>query len=174
MNKWNTFSYLVAQLVAWSDEVSLLNQQDALNQRKSLTKLKLIKLLFFASAVDTSVSGNKLLDVFDNFYAMPYGHVESDVYNEIVQRGIFDYSFISGIDVDSIIDAEERAVVDIAVTSLREKNVNLISYDANQLVALSHEWYSWKSTYSLARALKKYSMKIPSDVIKKEVKFYYL
>lgn len=174
MSKWNTFSYLVAQLVAWSDEVSLANQRDASSERKSLTKLKLIKLLFFASAVDTNKGSNKLLDVFDNFYAMPYGHVESDVYNDIMQKQIFDYSFAMGATTSGVVNADEKAMVDIAIASLKAKNVNLISYDANQLVVLSHEWYSWKSTYSLARALNKYSMKIPSDVIRKETKFYSL
>lgn len=160
------FTYLVTRLVAWSDEVNPADRHE------SLTKLKLIKLLFFAAAADKSSGDNSLLAVFNNFYAMPYGHVESEIYNRIVQEGINNYSFAVGCDIN--IDAADKALIDSAINNLKASNKNLIKYTANELVDLSHEWYSWKFTYNLARSLGKYSMKIPVDVIKKERKFYSL
>ncbi|OUJ68976.1 Panacea domain-containing protein [Hymenobacter crusticola] len=166
MKKWNMFSYLVTQLIAWSDEVN------SVEQRNSLTKLKLIKLLFFVSAADQSNGPSNLLAVFNNFYAMPYGHVESDIYNEIVNRGILDYSFANSMKLEA--SEDDKRVIQSAVGYLRKQNNDLIKYTANELVDLSHEWHSWKSVYGIARTLGKYSMKIPVEVIEKERKFYHL
>jgi len=70
-NKIDAFEYLVYQLQMWHEKESESNQND-------LSVLKVLKLLFFVSAVDTKQdSENTLLDkVFTNFVAMPYGHVE--------------------------------------------------------------------------------------------------
>lgn len=51
---------------------------------KPFPKLTAMKLLFLAAAPKKD-GGDDLLDIFDNFYAMPYGPVESDVYNYIRQ-----------------------------------------------------------------------------------------
>ena len=49
---------------------------------KPFPKLTAMKLLFLAAAPKEE-GGDDLLDIFDNFYAMPYGPIEIDVYNAI-------------------------------------------------------------------------------------------
>ena len=47
-------------------------------KNKPFSKLKAMKLLFLAAAPKED-GGDDLLDIFDNFYAMPYGPVEIDI-----------------------------------------------------------------------------------------------
>jgi uncharacterized phage-associated protein len=164
--KWQSFTYIVQQLIAWSDS------EGGTGQRSSFTKLKLLKLLFFVSAADSSEGEYSLLRVFENFYAMPYGHVESDIYNLMREYNVFDYKPLMSEDV-RLNDAQKK-VIDSAIANLKDINRKIVLYTANQLVDLSHEWYSWKSMYNMARSSDKYSVAIPADLIKHEHKFYSL
>ena len=58
---------------------------------KPFPKLTAMKLLFLAAAPKKD-GGDDLLDIFDNFYAMPYGPVESDVYNAIQEDKLPSFS----------------------------------------------------------------------------------
>ena len=52
----------------------------------------LMKLLFFTSAVGSNRNNNKgLLDIFDNFYALPYGAIENDVYDNLIHINCFTF-----------------------------------------------------------------------------------
>lgn len=79
------FDYFISQIIfrQFNDNESDLDHIIRNNIDKSgLNKLKLLKLLFFVSVL--KVDEKYLLDdIFDNFYAMPYGPVESDVYDNI-------------------------------------------------------------------------------------------
>ena len=77
-HKKQAFEYLVFKLVKWYKS----NHNSNIND---LSILKVLKLTFFVSAVGTTRdTKDTLLDnVFDNYFAMPYGHVESDIYNSI-------------------------------------------------------------------------------------------
>lgn len=61
-----------------------------------------------------------------------------------------------------------------ALELLKIRNNKLVEQDAMYLVDLTREWYSWRSTYKLARSINKTSMKISSGIIKQEMKFYTL
>src|SRR6218665_1686180 len=76
------FEYVLHKLLEWHHE------KTGREEPNDLGVLKSIKLLFFVSAAKTSIGNdNSLLDlVFDKFSAMPYGHVESEVYSEIVNK----------------------------------------------------------------------------------------
>ena len=82
------FEYMLFQLMEWYRD--LRPSQNPLN---SFTRLKSLKLLFFVATVEASESNEGLLSIFDNFYAMGNGPVESDVYNAMVENtmSIFDF-----------------------------------------------------------------------------------
>jgi len=174
-NKIDAFEYLVYQLQMWHEKESESNQND-------LSVLKVLKLLFFVSAVDTKQdSENTLLDkVFTNFVAMPYGHVESDVYTNIKQKAhanIYINNTSSTIrksfEIDNI-DIDIRNSIDTSLTKIKKINPNIIKYSSFDLVDLSHTWYSWQYFYKEAVSEGVYSKSIPVDEIKSEEKIYQL
>ena len=82
------FEYLVFLLEQWKNDIQATG---------SFTKLRLQKILFFAVAVNATEENHPLLNVFNRFYAMPYGPVELDIY-ESMKRNEFDYIKFNGIE----------------------------------------------------------------------------
>lgn len=171
--KSNAFEYFVNKLILW--------QNGQYSDDNDIGILKALKLLFLASTINaTKNSTESLLDgVFDNFYAMPFGHVESDVYNAIKSKNGFTNlsitnlkSIISNqnIDIDKVISNK----IDLAIEKLKEKNNNLINLTSFELVEISHKWYSWKYFFNKARNSNTYSISIPTSFIKEEEKYYSL
>lgn len=78
------FEYMLFQLMEWYRD--LRPSQNPLN---SFTRLKSLKLLFFVATVEASESNEGLLSIFDNFYAMGNGPVESDVYFSFICCNMF-------------------------------------------------------------------------------------
>lgn len=137
--------------------------------QSSFTRLKALKLLFLVAAVKNQY-GNDLLDVFDNFYALPNGPVESDVYNSITADTLQYYSFKNFSASEKQVystnglndDLKER--LDESISSLLKVNDKILSYSAEQLVTLSHMWSAWGNAIALAKAFDKgsYPMSINS------------
>lgn len=171
--KIQIFDYLSLKLIDWYKEIP---EKSKVGVEENFSKLKLLKLLFFVCAASIKDGGNDLLSYFGKFYAMPYGHVESDVYDNLLNSSVI--SFIgTGIKIkkDSIsIEPLYKKMVDDSIQDLREQNKDIIYYDAMKLVELSHSWESWKSVYGYARQFNKFSMPIPTDLIRNESKFYEL
>ncbi|SEJ45332.1 Protein of unknown function [Dyadobacter koreensis] len=174
MIKVKAFEYLIDGFVTW-----YIREKPGSDYTADFTKLKLIKLLFFVSAVNADTDNDGLLDVFDNFYALPFGHVESDVYDNLGQSAKYTVSRSRLIRnnvpegyFDEINHLKTR--LDESLLSIISKNRSLVSYSASDLVELSHQWYSWKSTFSLARSINKFSLPIDPLIIKKESKIYRL
>src|SRR5690606_17498402 len=127
---------------------------------------------------------NTLLNLFNNFYAMPYGHVESDIYNTIGDLERFVVSnaalqirqnFINDLSGSfTTIDSQIKADIDNSIGSLRSKNIDLVNYSAIDLVDLSHTYFSWKCMFNIARAQDRYSEPIPAQLIKEEAKYFVL
>ena len=65
------------------------------NSFKGFTTLKLIKLLFLTVGVSSTEDDRGLTTVFNNFVAMPYGPVESDIYDTIRTDGLSKYNITS-------------------------------------------------------------------------------
>ena len=82
------FEYWLMQMLNWGKEMT------PQVPFYSFTRLKVLKLLFFTAAVQNQ-NGDDLLDVFDNFYALPNGPVESDIYNCITEDDLTYYKFIN-------------------------------------------------------------------------------
>ena len=164
--------YFTKLLVEW-------HQRKSDNEPNDLSILKVLKLLFFASAVNTkSDSENTLLDdVFDNFYAMPYGHVESDVYDIIrsghLQNVEINNSHSNVLNPEIQLPSEEfKNEVKRGILNLEKSNPNIILASSFKLVELSHSWYSWQYNYSLAKKEGLNSRRIPIEQIKQEEKIF--
>lgn len=139
-------------------------------------KLKLLKLLFLVASIKDS-SNNDLLEIFNRFYAMPYGPVESDIYENINNIPNFyvlnnrievkpDYNFTYNIN-DSIFSR-----INTAIELLDQRNSHLIDMSAFDLVELTHKADSWKIVYSNALRLNKNSQLMPIDIIRKTIVYY--
>ena len=171
--KINSFEYLTSKLIDWYEKKN--NSRDFENK---FSTLKLIKLHFFVCAASTVNSEIDLLSTFNRFHAMPYGHVESDIYDAInsdnLQYFKIDKYSIKTKATISKFDCELKDSINKAIDLLITKNPDLINYSAMDLVELSHQWHSWQSIYNLARSQNMYSLPIPSEVIRKEDKFFHL
>lgn len=118
------------------------------------------------------------MDIFDNYCAMPYGHVESDVYSNIPFLNKYRVEN-TGTDIiqttyDFTCSKRDQERIDSAIESLKEENKNLINYGAFKLVELSHQWYSWINMYNLAKMRNKNSIAIPKSLIQNESKLFQL
>src|SRR5690606_27294493 len=97
-----------------------------------------------------------------SFAAMPYGHVESEIYDILKERrGQLTYFTIDhfgatvnqGANLEILRQTglfEVRAAIDDALHRLKLASPDLILTSAFGLVDLSHIWYSWKKHYSNA------------------------
>lgn len=174
MEKNQAFEYFVSKLLEWYNE---LNGQDKVND---LSTLKVLKLLFFCSAINTKKGQEgTLLDYpFNNFYAMPYGHVESEIYSDIkanqfpnVEINNSTTNFINQIDYP---DGDIKTKINDSIERLKLENKNLINMTSFDLVELSHRWYSWRYYFAKAKRNYTYSESIPSEIIKAEEKIFSL
>lgn len=167
------FEYLLYQMLNWGAE--FVPQVPS----SSFTRLKALKLLFFTAAIKDSKERD-LLDVFDNFYALPNGPVESDIYNFITADQLMyytfrDFSFNKKIEFSiGGLDEELRKRIDSAVEVLRLKNNNIVTYRAEQLVRLSHYWLSWQNSIQIAQALGKGSYKMDVNTIRTNPQYFAL
>lgn len=169
------FEYFIKLLVDWHSEKAGTETND-------LSTLKVLKLLFFASAVNTKAnSEDTLLDtVFDKYYAMPYGHVESDIYSSIRNNNFTNITVNnrnSTITPNSNIELPSPKLkkdIDKAIESLKTSNPNIILASSFELVDLSHSWYSWQYYYNLAKKQGLNSIHIPVSEIKEEEKIFML
>lgn len=148
-------------------------------QNNDLSKLKITKLLFFtcAATADRDIPG--LLNTFDNFVAMPFGHVESDLQDHMGNTSQFSItktglSFKEGVDHYEMNPeiANLCPIIDKGIERLQQINFNLVKYTPFELVDLSHRWQSWKTVFALAKRNGKFSMKIPNDMIMVEPKIF--
>lgn len=172
------FEYVIYKLLNWHMVDNGFSEND-------FSTLKLMKLLFFVSAAEANSNSESLLldNVFNNFVAMPYGHVESDVYEVLREKGgqLEHYAINNSTTIAlnsnfDIADLNSTYVnaIDSAVDYLKRTNNKLINLTKFDLVNLSHAWYSWQHFYELAFLSGKKSYSIPKESIKSEDKIYSL
>lgn len=170
------FDYVVHQITVWYSEATNSDWQN----NNDLSKLKITKLLFFITAVTASNEDEGLLSIFDNFSALPYGPVESDVYNDIAKSNVYKITngkltFKENVKLytpQELVTDEISKDIDNAITNLKSINSNLIKDSAFNLVDLSHQWQSWQTMFSLAKRNGKLSMPIPKSMIMTEPKIF--
>ena len=178
MNKILCFEYVLYQLSNWYKD--LCSYDPALT---SFTRLKVLKLLFFTSAIHSEEKEDDLLDIFHNFYAMQHGPVESDIYSAMVNSSLEHYNFKSiyisienPFDISCFNDIEKplRDRIDASVHLLRSKNEKLITYTASELVNLSHQWESWQIAMHMADTLGKGSEPMDVKLIRSNCQYFSL
>lgn len=179
--KTQAFEFVVFELINWYKLQNSIIDNEQFNLHNDFNKLKVIKLHFFASAINSK--SNSLLRVFDKFYAMPYGHVESDIYNNWNNFTFYKIDTkkltimnINELSRESFVLVDENLKLEIskAVEDLKQSNSSLINYNSLKLVELSHKWFSWKSMFSYAKSNSRYSEYIPSNLIIEENKTFEL
>ena len=145
-----------------------------------------MKLLFLAAAPKKD-RGDDLLDIFDNFYAMPYGPVEIDVYNAIQGNKLPSYTVnYRHIErkVDELYKPRNTTVwtgrehgdlynrIRDSVNDLREKNEKLVLLNAFELVEITHRWSSWNLAMDFAEFMGQMSAKMSIDSIRDSSKIF--
>lgn len=166
--KIKAFDYMLQLFEAWRDEHETV-------KGKPLSKLTALKLLFLTAAPKED-GGDNLLDIFNNFYAMQYGPVESDVYNAIqanmLPSYIAEYRSIERrkecIDFPSEYKGPEYEPIQNAVKELRTKNENLIELNAFELVEITHKWNSWNLAMNFAEFMGQLSAKMSTVSIEED------
>lgn len=143
-----------------------------------LSVLKCVKLLFFFSTVEDE-NKDSLIEEFSNVYAMPLGHVETDIYNAMKANSFDHFLFTKQHTTlkqktinSNLFDKNIIKLVDPKFELLLKKNPGILFLPAYDLVELSHQWFSWRYYFDQAKAQNKLSIKIPIQVIKNEYKVY--
>ena len=175
--KINAFEYVLYKLDEWYKEKNTSSEE-----HNDISILKALKLLFFISAVDSRKDSDEtLLDVvFNNFVAMPYGHVESDVYSNIKNNShnniTIDNNKATITNLDKILElkADVKTKIDNSIIKLKGINAELINMSAFELVELSHSWYSWKIYFAKAKRNNTNRESIPNEIIKSEEKIFFI
>ncbi len=170
-NKIDIFEYIIFKLCKWYED----ENNDFENNDLSL--LKVFKLHFLVCAIN-SKNDPTLLDIFDNFHALPYGPVESDIYDSLTNLKYFE---LTRNCCSPMVDEEEMSFefinssikesIDISIKILRIKDKKMILLPAGILVDYTHEWDSWKKAYRRGLKLGRFSYQmdqqdIINDVIK--------
>ncbi len=137
----------------------------------SFTRLELMKLLFFVSAI--RVDDNDLLDCFSEFYAMQLGPVEIPSYNRLVNNEIpccvserMIVRLASNIESYRWTSDAVTSRIERSLSKLESVNPNLIRYPAYKLVEISHVWRCWKVAIEIANVLGKNSIRMSVDSIR--------
>ena len=75
--KEEAFKYIVYQIINWW----IKENKNVDFAENNLGKLKVMKLLFFTVSSSSNRNDSGLLKIFNNWHALPYGHVEKDIMN---------------------------------------------------------------------------------------------
>lgn len=175
--KIEIFEFIVHKLKDWFMEKNNVFSLEEFNRKNDFSVLKLIKLHFLVSTID-SAKDDSLLNQF-TFFAMPYGPVETDIYSKIKENPDFGSfvvdNFKSTFSTENYTgnwrNVELESLIDKSILKLKRLDENLINADAGSLVDLTHNWNSWKITYSEARAINSYSKEINNDLIRRDNKY---
>lgn len=143
------------------------------NENNDFNILKLIKLHFFIIAIN-SENDSFLLEK-NEFWAMPYGPVETTIYSQIRNNKNFNEFILSNDKINFIydkpyIDVETEEKITQSINLLLDLEQRLLFTDAGTLVDLTHKWNCWRKNYSLARAKNTYSSVIPKEDIINDIK----
>lgn len=148
-NKNKLFEYFVFRLEQWKNETAATG---------TFTKLRLQKILFFAVAINSTKDEHPLLDVFNRFFAMPYGPVELDIY-EGMKKNEFDHIQFNGIDCQtdfsrfdaSCIDSDGKQHIDAAIEALKDVGFDYLSVPVYTLVEITHKWSAWRIAMDISK-----------------------
>ena len=178
-SKIEIFETIVHKLKDWFMEENNMVSIADFNDNNDFSILKLIKLHFFVTAINSN-EDNTLINEFD-FFAMPYGPVETDIYNQIKVSCVFSNFSIDNFKANFTgefprfeITQEKIDSINNAILIIKKIDPSFINADAGTLVELTHKWNSWKVIFNEARNSGVYSKPIPKELIKKDNKIFNL
>ncbi len=175
--KCSLFEYLVYRLVEKGGEFAPDKELD-------LSKLRLQKILFFVASFNATKGDHPLLDIFNEFYALPYGPVESDLYNAMNNPKAFKHISFNGnqcqyndlmtITPERIIKSpEDRALVDNAIKSLSPYLEKYLTAPVFDIVEITHKWSVWQVAMRYAEIMDRHSEKMSiNDICSSTIKAY--
>lgn len=171
------FEYIITLLINWLKELTGLDKETAL---KEFNKLKLFKLHFFVSAIENKETREDLLDTFNEFWALPYGPVESYIYNNLNETRIYNITREAITtkanndtnDYFNTLPEDLRLAIDHSIEELKSVNQLIVTYSAFELVELSHQWPVWRMLYTRALSQGKRSTEMPSSLIRASSKIF--
>ncbi|MCO6147719.1 hypothetical protein [Flavobacterium sp. NRK1] len=174
METIDIFKNIVFELRNWYAQEKNVSISD-FNDINDFTILKLIKLHFFVVAINSENNADLLYK--NKFVAMPFGPVETTIYDEYKRTTDFDQFYFQGDklifnDNTSVPFIEEPLKTSIiySIDLLKKFEPRLIVANAGSLVSLTHTWNSWKKYYNLAIHKGKFSEPIPPEAIISDLK----
>jgi len=175
MRKIQIFEAIVHLLKNWYMDSKNISNIDDFNRVNDFSILKLIKLHFLITAINSN-EDDTLLNEFE-FFAMPYGPVETSIYDKIKRDSNFSNFSLNNFKATfqsdkpaNNIDPELHNSVLKSIELIKKIEPTLILSDAGSLVELTHKWSCWIRTFKEAESNGYYSKLIPSDLIKKDNK----
>lgn len=173
MSKIYAFDYMLSLFENWYNE----ENKEQNKGFENCSKLSMLKLLFL-TAVPKEEGARDLLDIFDNFHALPYGPVESDIYNAIQDKKLPSYiitkrSITKKENVTLLYNVDDYSLVKDAIDALKMKNRHLILLNAFDLVKITHKWESWKQSINFAKLMDMSSYKMTVDSIRNDRNKYF-
>lgn len=154
MDKNLVFEYLVFRLNEWK-----LKLEKEKIKVPVFTKLRLQKILFLICAWKAESTNRKLLKIFNQFYALPYGPVEMDIYEAMKNRISFQYINFDGneciynnLEESMFVDVSKecRNLIDEAVDDFSKDHRQYLTMPVFDLVDITHRWSAWKITMDIA------------------------
>lgn len=159
MNKNLLFEYLVFRLDEWKKNIEKRNEKVP-----AFTKLRLQKILFLVCAWNVENTNRKLLNIFNQFYALPYGPVEIDIYDAMKNNKIFQHISFNGNEciycklesaMFASISSVHRKWIDEAMDDFVKNDRKYLTMPVFDLVDITHRWSAWRITMDIATFLGK-------------------
>lgn len=120
-----------------------------------------------------------MLGIFNNYWALPYGPVESEIYDAMSDLSNFQISNNSislkenaTLDFTSISQNGNADAIDTSIDQLRLENESLVRMAAFDLVELSHKSEAWKIVFSNAQKNGFSSKAMPVNLLRDTIVFY--
>lgn len=169
MDKNLIFEYLIFRLNEWKLKLEKDNIKVPL-----FTKLRLQKILFLVCAWKAESTNRKLLKIFNQFYALPYGPVEMDIYEAMKNRKYFQNICFDGneciyenLDESMFVGVSKecRSLIDEAVDDFSKDHRQYLTMPVFDLVDITHRWSAWKITMDIATFLGNKKEKMSEECI---------
>lgn len=159
MNKNLLFEYLVFRLDEWKKDIEKKNEKVP-----PFTKLRLQKILFLVCAWNVEKTNLKLLNIFNQFYALPYGPVEIEIYDAMKNNKFFQHISFNGNEciyskfessAFTSISSLHREWINEAVDDFIKNDRKYLTMPVFDLVDITHRWSAWRITMDIATFLGK-------------------
>jgi uncharacterized phage-associated protein len=113
--------------------------------------LKRMKLLYLFCAMSNRETRTELYGIFNKFYALPLGPVESDVYNqEYINNDVNRFSSVENLDV-------QNTTIKSQISEFKKENYSIINHSPSKLVDLTHYSTVWDKSFKEAKRNRKSS-----------------